>query len=642
MVNFRHWLLRSCCFLLLMHSGVTGLAQSAAAVDSVVQESRSQPPSAAIANLTAYLGQMSDLSFAPVIHDRISDAFLELGYLDSAAVHAWHVLRQAPENTRLCSRAYVRLGFISYQREAFERAEDFYHRASRQLTILDDKPALLMSLAYEARVLEHLDRTAEALPLYKQAIGLAAAQQDKSIELQLNFEMAGIMRKIGSHSDAEDIFLKLISHSGWDSARMALVWNELGAVYEARDDYRRASDAYLHFLNHLRETDPFPGYHQLLRMFIRLDQLDTAALYADSAEAAAMASGQISYLRDCFRERHALARRRKDTVEAYGYLLKYKIYDDSLQHEAAARNVQRVKDEQIISASEALVRIAELEAQGKERTDRVRRNEERFLWISIGSSMAAVLFLSLWYFTRQRSRERLRNQQEQINDLSAKNSKVFGVLAQDLQGPLSIFSNLTRSMPSQLKQATPAEAAELLKHLHRSSQEVQQSLHEMLDWAITQSGTMPFRPEFFSCRSLAEQVVKELEPWAAEHGVVPMLLVPEHVTTFADRTMVRMVLRTLLYNAIRFSPDGAAVSVFSGKRDNLITMGVKDHGPGIEAGKLNSILNWSDADGRERGVGLPMCRELVRRNGGELFVESEVGQGSTFFFTLPENPPGVA
>jgi signal transduction histidine kinase len=82
--------------------------------------------------------------------------------------------------------------------------------------------------------------------------------------------------------------------------------------------------------------------------------------------------------------------------------------------------------------------------------------------------------------------------------------------------------------------------------------------------------------------------------------------------------------------------------VFSGKRDNLITMGVKDHGPGIEAGKLNSILNWSDADGRERGVGLPMCRELVRRNGGELFVESEVGQGSTFFFTLPENPPGVA
>lgn len=642
MANFRHWLSLLCCLLLLMLSGVTSFAQSAAAVDSIVQESRNQPPAAAIANLTAYLGQLSDLSLAPVIHDRISDAFLEQGYLDSAAVHAWHVLRQAPENNRLCSRAYVRLGFISYQREAFERAEDFYHRASHLLTILDDKPALLMSLTYEARVLNHLNRAAEALPLYEQAVGLAAEQQDRPLELQLDFEMAGVMRKVGKQSDAEDILQKLVHHSGWDSARMALVWNELGGVYEARDDYRRALDAYQKFLSHLRETDPFPGYHQVLRMFVRLEQLDTAALYADSAEAAAMASGQVSYLRDCYRERHALARRRMDTVEAYGYLLKYKVYNDSLQHEAAARNVQRVKDEQIISASEALVRIAELEAQGRERAERAQRNEERFLWISTGSSVVAVLFLSLWYFTWQRSRERLRGQQEQIKDLTAKNAKVFGVLAQDLQGPLAIFSNLTRSMPSQLKEATPAEATELLKHLHRSTQEVQQSLHEMLDWAITQSGTMPFRPEFFSCRNLAEQVVKELEPWAAEHGVAPMLLVPEHVTTFADRTMVRMVLRTLVYNAIRLSPEGAAVSVFSGKRDDLITVGVKDHGPGMEAGKLSSILNWVDADERERGVGLPMCRELVRRNGGDLYVESEAGKGSTFFFTLPENPPGVA
>lgn len=614
----------------------------AAAVDSVVQESKNQPPDAAIASLTAYLSQLGDPSLAPVIHDRISDAFLELGSLDSAALHAWQVVRQAPENNRLCSKAYVRLGFISFQREAFERAEDFYHRASRLLTVLDDKPALLMSLTYEARVLVHLDRSAEALPLYEQAVALAAAQQDKPLELQLYFEMAGVMRRLDKLSDAEDILQKLVQHSGWDSTRMALVWNELGGVYEARHDYRRALGAYRQMLNQVLETDPFPGYHQVLRMFIRLDQLDTAVLYADSAERAARASGQLSYLRDSYRERHALARQRKDTVGAYRYLLKYKAYDDSLREEAAARNVQRVKDEQIISASEALVRIAELEAQARERTDRVRRNEERFLWISIGSSAVAVLFLSLWYFNLRRSRERIHSQEEQIKDLTAKNSKVFGVLAQDLQGPLSIFSNLTRSMPSQLKEATPAEASELLKHLHRSTQEVQQSLHEMLDWAITQSGTMPFRPEFFSCRNLAEQVVKDLEPWAAEHGVVPMLLVPENVTTFADRTMVRMVLRTLVYNAIRFSPEGAAVSVFSGKRDNLITVGVKDHGPGIEASKLNSILDWSEADDRERGVGLPMCRELVRRNGGELYVESEAGQGSTFFFTLPENPPGVA
>ncbi len=629
--------------LLLMHLAVdTALAQTAAQIDSAVQASRDLSPPSAISLLTPYLAQVVDPAAGATIHDRISDAFLEQGFLDSAAVHAWHVLRMAPEDNVLSSRAYVRLGFISYQREAFERAEDFYARASHLLTVLDDRPALLMSRTYEGRVLDHLERPAEALPLYEQAIQLAVMQEDKPLELQLSFELAGVLRKLSRYSDAEDILQKLVAHSGWDSTRIALVWNELGRVYEARDDYRGALAAYAQLLNYCRKTDAFPGYHQLLRMYIQLDQLDSADRFADSSEVAAQNSGQMVYLRDCFRDRHHLALRQRDTVKAYAYLLKFSAYDDSIQQEIADRSIQRIRDEQIISSSEALVRIAELEAVVRGRSERVARNEERFVWISVGSSVIAVLFLSLWFFNRRRYKMKLQRLEEENKDLAAKNAKVFSVLAQDLQGPLAVFSNLARSMPNQLKDAKPEEASVLMGHLHRSTQEVQQSLHEMLDWAITQSGTMPFRPEFFSCRGLADQVVKELEPWATEHGVAPMLLMPEHVTAYADRAMIRMVLRTLVYNAIRFSPEGAAVSIFSGKREDLTTVGVKDHGPGLSPEKLSVLLEWSEAEDQRRGVGLPMCRELVRRNGGDLYIESTPGQGSTFYFTLPENPPGLA
>lgn len=642
MASARHLLLLWSAFSFLVLCGSSGSAQSPEEVDSLIEGSRNLPPSEAIDRLTGTLGQVGDPALEAALHDRIADAFLEQGFLDSAAIHAWHVLRMAPDNNLLCSRSYVRLGFISYQREAFERAEDFYARASRLLTLLDDRPALLVSRTYEARVLDHLERPDEALPRYEQALQLAKLQQDIPMEYQLSFELSGVLKKLGRYSDAADILTRLVNHSGWDSVRLALAWNALGSVYEARGDDRHALTAYRKLLDYVRASDPFPGYHQVLRMYIRLDQLDTARRYADSAGTAAVAGAQLAYLRDYYRERHNLARRSGDTVEAYGYLLKFKVYEDSLLKEAAERSVQRVREEQIISASEALVRIAELEAHDRDRNERVLRNEERFLWISTGSSVVAVFFLSLWYFTRRRSKERLQQLEVQVRDLSAKNTKVFSALSQHLQGPLSIFGNLTRSMPSQLKDANPSETTELLRHLHYSTQEVQQSLHELLDWAVTQSGTLPFRPEFFSCRNLAEQVVHDLEPWAVEHGVAPMLLVPEHVTAFADRAMVRMVLRTLLYNAIRFSPEGTAVSVFSGKRDNLITMGVKDHGPGIPADRISTVLEWVDTDARERGVGLPMCRELIRRNGGDLHVESEAGQGSTFFFTLPENPPGLA
>jgi signal transduction histidine kinase len=642
MANVRHRWALFYVVLFLKLFALQGYAQSAASVDSVIQESRKLPPASAVALLTVYLGQVGDPSLEAVIHDRISDAFLEQGILDSAAVHAWRVLRMAPGDNRLVSRAYVRLGFVAYQREAFERAENFYARAARLLTILDDKPALLMALLYEARILDHLDLYAESLQRYEEALQLAGNLGDQALERQMSFELSGVQRKLGKYSDAEDNLLKLLSYKEWDTARIALVWKELGSVHEGRSDYRTALVSYHRLLNLVRRVDPFPGYHQVLRMYIRLNVLDSAQLYADSAETAALTTAQVAYLRDCFRERHMLSRQKQDTIEAYRYLLKYKTFDDSIQREVAARNVQRVRDEQVLSASEALVRITELEAQGMERAERVSRNEEKFLWITTSASLVAVVALSLWFYNLRRSKQRIRTLEEEKKDLSAKNAKVFGVLAKDLQGPLSIYSNLTRSMPSQLTQANPKEASELLANLHRSTQEVQHTLHEILDWAVTQSGTMPFRQEFFSCRNLAEEVVRDLEPWAAEHGVSPMLLVPEHVTAYADRTMVRMVLRTLLYNAIRFSPEGAAVSVFSGKRENLITMGVKDHGPGIAPAKLKSILNWSEESERERGVGLPMCRELVQRNGGDLFVESEEGKGSTFFFTLSENPPGIA
>ena len=79
----------------------------------------------------------------------------------------------------------------------------------------------------------------------------------------------------------------------------------------------------------------------------------------------------------------------------------------------------------------------------------------------------------------------------------------------------------------------------------------------------------------------------------------------------------------------------------TGRKDDLITLGVKDHGKGIPQDRLRQIFLWSKDTQRtgSRGVGLPMCRDLVARNGGNLSVESQAGEGSTFYFTLPEHAP---
>lgn len=575
-----------------------------------------------------------------MLHDRIASAYRELGYLDSASVHAWHVLRLAPEDNLLRSRAFALLGSVAFETEAWSRSADFYAYAARLFMLLQDKPGQLEALTYQARIDLRLGFAEEARRKFEQARALSVELQDQRAEQQLVFEMAGLLRSLGRFSDAEDYLNRSATLCRKDTACLVRVRKEFGKLLEDKGAYREAWPHYQQVLNWTREKDPFPGFHDLLRVSVSLHLLDTAARYADSVETAAVQSGNVRYLRDGYQSRYLLAGLMRDSAQAYVYLQRFKLYDDSVRNQEWERKMQNVRHELFLGSSEASVRTAELQARLEETAASRARNQGDFVLIATGLGTVAAIFLGLWYFTWRRSREAMREQTAVTKDLVAKNTKVFGVMAHDLQGPVSTFANLTRSIPPLLRQASQEEVNGMIGNLHRSAQELQQTLQELLDWAVTQSGTMPFRPQLFSCWKLAEEVKEELRPWAEEHGVNATLLVPEGVTAFADRAMIKIVWRTLLFNAIRFSREGQTVTLFGGRKEALITMGVKDNGQGIAEDQLKALLSWDqpEVSTREKGVGLPMCKELVRRNGGDLFAESKEEEGSTFYFTLPEHP----
>lgn len=576
-----------------------------------------------------------------MVHDRIAYAFKELEIYDSASVHAWHVLRLAPEDNVLRSRALALLGFLAFETEAWERSAGYYGEAARLFRVIEDKTSLLEALHYQAQIDQQLGFTEYALSKYEEARALSRELNDAHTEKQLLLELAVLYRTLGRFRDAEDHLNRSLILGKNDTAQLSKVRREWGMLLEDQGSLREARAYYLQGLNGARASDPFPGYLDLVRVNASLQLLDSANQYADSAEYVAIVSGNIRYLRACFQARHQLSVQMNDSAQAYSYLVKFKAYDDSVTRQEMRRSVENVRHELFLSTSEASVRAAELQTWLDELSARRERDQQVFILMSVGLGAAAAIFLGMWFFTWRRNRERLKQQRSHTQDLAAKNAKVFAVMARDLQGPVATFSNLSRSMPMLLKGASMEDIHVTVRGLHRSAQELQQTLQELLDWAVTQSDAMPYRPEMFSCWKLAGEVKDELQPWADEHGVTATLLVPEGVTTFADRAMIKIIWRTLLFNAIRFSREGQTVTLFSGKKENVITMGVKDNGQGIAQSRLQVLLSWEPPGTatKEKGIGLPMCRELVRRNGGDLFAESQEGHGSTFYFTLPEHPP---
>jgi signal transduction histidine kinase len=128
----------------------------------------------------------------------------------------------------------------------------------------------------------------------------------------------------------------------------------------------------------------------------------------------------------------------------------------------------------------------------------------------------------------------------------------------------------------------------------------------------------------------------------ASRGGIDLALTaePEEITVSADERRVRQVVFNLLSNAIKFTPNGGRIDISARTDDGLVEIAVADTGPGIPPEDLETIFEEFEqtTDGKKAegtGLGLPLSRKLVELHSGRLWVESEVGRGSTFRFTLP-------
>lgn len=275
----------------------------------------------------------------------------------------------------------------------------------------------------------------------------------------------------------------------------------------------------------------------------------------------------------------------------------------------------------------------------------IDESNQRQEWFTIISVIAFVvillILLYILYNQKKRNEEKVQEYETEIRRLKEIKARMFGLIARDIRQPLASFTNLTRSFVGTMSTLTQEETIDFLKNLHTTIVDLRQSLNNISNWAIIESEEMPLRKESIGCMMLAQEVVKELEPSLRQKGLTVDYFIPDQQQVYADKVMVSLVLQNLLSNAIKFSHAKGQLTLFSGKKDNLVTLGIKDHGVGISEDEIKRLfdVNVSLSDklaNRSRGVGLLICRELIEKNGGNMYVESVAGKGSSFYFSLPE------
>jgi signal transduction histidine kinase len=215
------------------------------------------------------------------------------------------------------------------------------------------------------------------------------------------------------------------------------------------------------------------------------------------------------------------------------------------------------------------------------------------------------------------------------------------LVSHELRTPLTSIRGALDLIASGRLGALPDDTKEMLDIAVRNTQRLGRLLDDILDLEQMDSGKLTMAKQPRSARALVDQAATEMRPMA-EQVVVRLRVAGPDATVFADPYRVVQALTNLLGNAIKFSPPGATVWVTAEPRPGEVLVRVKDQGRGIPPDKLEAIFGRFEqvdsSDARDKGgsgLGLAICRSIIEQHGGRIWVQSTLGQGSTFSFTLP-------
>ncbi len=236
--------------------------------------------------------------------------------------------------------------------------------------------------------------------------------------------------------------------------------------------------------------------------------------------------------------------------------------------------------------------------------------------------------------------EEINHKNERLEEVIRVKDKLFSVVSHDIKGPLSSLQmalTLTKSGT-----VTPEEFQTLTGALDQRFSQTTEFIENLLQWAQIQLQGGTFEPGKLNVHELSWAVIHLLDPELRRKDIVIENDIQQPLYVYADKNMIHSVFRNLLTNAIKFTGKAGHITLRSRQEGKYAVLSISDTGVGIPDRNrdrlftLGSITTQGTRHEKGTGLGLLLCKEFVEKNGGQIWFESEVGKGTTFYFSLPE------
>lgn len=230
----------------------------------------------------------------------------------------------------------------------------------------------------------------------------------------------------------------------------------------------------------------------------------------------------------------------------------------------------------------------------------------------------------------------------EVTQLNSTKDKMLSIISHDLRTPFNSLVGFSELLVEEIQNRNLEKAEEYAEIIQNVSNKTHLMLENLLKWTLTQTGELKFNPEHFNLPDVIFEIVDLKRNIAAYKQITINLSIQTLLTVYADIMMIKTILRNLVSNAIKFTDKGGVITIAVYSKDKNTEIIVSDSGRGIEKDRLNNIFKENGAISKNgtnseegTGLGLILCNEFVKKHGGKIWVESEIGKGSKFVFTLP-------
>jgi signal transduction histidine kinase len=234
------------------------------------------------------------------------------------------------------------------------------------------------------------------------------------------------------------------------------------------------------------------------------------------------------------------------------------------------------------------------------------------------------------------------NELQQLLQLNADKDKFISIIAHDLRNPLNSIVGLSKLLIVHSKNKDFKKIDEFSNVIQKSSERAMNLLMNLITWAQSQSGSITVNPKYFNISALVDDISLLYNDIAKQKNILISSSLPENIQVHADKEMVATVFRNLISNALKFTLPEGRITISAIEKQNEIILSVSDSGIGLTKIRVDKLFQINEVtstlgSGNEKGTGLGLilCKEFIEMNNGIIWVESEIGVGSTFFFSLP-------